>query len=106
MQNVGKHIRGLRKAKHLTLMQIAKITGIDQATLSRIENGVMVGTVASHQRIAKALGVSVASFYDSLKNTSPAMNQKKITIQVAKLNRLEKIVGDLSKCLMDLVESN
>ena len=37
------------KDKKITLIELAKITGIAQATLSRMETGRMLGTVKSHQ---------------------------------------------------------
>lgn len=60
---LGNKIRELRKTKKVTLIELSKITGIAQATLSRIETGIMTGTVESHQKIAEALGASVAELY-------------------------------------------
>ncbi|HNV86245.1 MAG TPA: XRE family transcriptional regulator [Candidatus Omnitrophota bacterium] len=60
---IGKRIREVRKAKKITLVELAANTGVAQATLSRIETGIMTGTVDSHQRIAKALGLSLAELY-------------------------------------------
>lgn len=68
MKGLGDQIRTLRKAKKLTLVEIAKTTGIDQATLSRIENGRMTGTLDSHRRIADALGVRLTDLYDKMMN--------------------------------------
>jgi mannose-6-phosphate isomerase-like protein (cupin superfamily) len=42
------------------------MTGVAQATLSRIETGVMRGTVESHQRIAEALGMSLSELYSEV----------------------------------------
>ena len=66
MKGLGERIRNLRKARHLTIVKIAKSTGIDQATLSRIENGKMTGTLDSHRRIAEALGVRLTELYESV----------------------------------------
>ena len=66
MKGLGERIRSLRKAKHLTIVEVAKSTGIDQATLSRIENGKMTGTLDSHRRIAESLGVRLTELYDSV----------------------------------------
>lgn len=64
--HIGKRIRELRKAKDVTLIELAEKTGVAQATLSRIETGVMTGTVDSHKRIADALGITVAELYQEL----------------------------------------
>ena len=66
MKGLGKRIRALRKARKLTLVEISKKTGIDQATLSRIENEKMTGTLDSHMRLAEALGVRLPELYDQV----------------------------------------
>lgn len=63
---IGKKIRELRKAKKVTLVELSQITGVAQATLSRIETGIMRGTVESHEKIARSLGLTLAEFYGSL----------------------------------------
>lgn len=63
--NIGASIKKLRKERRLTLLEIAQKTGIDTATLSRIENGKMIGTVQSHYEIAKVLGVRLSDLYDN-----------------------------------------
>lgn len=60
---IGGKIKELRKAKNLTLVELAKLSGIQIATLSRIENLKMTGTVESHISIAKALGVDLTLLY-------------------------------------------
>jgi mannose-6-phosphate isomerase-like protein (cupin superfamily) len=60
---LGQKIRSLRRQKKITLIELSKNTGIAQATLSRMETGLMVGTVSSHQQIAESLGVSVSELY-------------------------------------------
>ena len=68
MKGLGDRIHTLRKSRKLTLVEVAKKTGIDQATLSRIENGVMTGTLASHMKIAECLEISLPQLYeDTLK---------------------------------------
>lgn len=64
MKGLGERIRTLRISRRLTLTQISTKTGIDQATLSRIENGIMTGTLASHMKIADALGVTLPDLYE------------------------------------------
>ena len=60
---IGKRIEAIRKTKRLSLTDIATATGIQMATLSRIENLKMTGTLESHIKIAKALGVDVTEIY-------------------------------------------
>ena len=63
LKNLGQRIRTIRKKKNLTLIEVAKKTGIAQATLSRIETGTMMGTVESHEKIAEVLGLGLAELY-------------------------------------------
>lgn len=48
-----------RREKHLTQKQLAELSGIDQAEISRIERGQANPTTATLSAITKALGVDV-----------------------------------------------
>ena len=63
---VGSRIRELRRKKKITLIELSKMTGVAQATLSRMETGLMLGTVKSHQKIAETLGISLAQLYEGM----------------------------------------
>ena len=60
---IGKKMKLLRKEKKMTLNELSKECGVQIATLSRMENDVMTGTLESHMNICKALGVSLSNFY-------------------------------------------
>ena len=59
--NIGQKIKQLRKEKDLTLDQLAQMTGVAKATLSRIENSVVGGNLATLRKIAEALHISMDS---------------------------------------------
>lgn len=63
---LGGRIRNLRRQKKITLIELSKTTGVAQATLSRMETGLMVGTVKNHQKIAEALGISLGELYGGI----------------------------------------
>lgn len=63
---IGKRIEAIRRSKKMSLTEISKETGIQMATLSRIENQKMTGTLESHIKIAKALGVDVTEIYKDI----------------------------------------
>jgi len=65
-QNVGARLRAIRKEQKVTLVELAKSSGVDAATISRIETGRMVGTLESHLKLARALGVKVGEIYADL----------------------------------------
>lgn len=63
---LGLKIRQFRRQKKITLIELSRMTSVAQATLSRIETGLMTGTVESHERIAEALGISLAQLYEGI----------------------------------------
>lgn len=67
---IGKRIKQLRKEKNMTLEDLSKKTGVALATLSRMENNKMTGTLDSHNRICKALGASIADLYSKIEEAS------------------------------------
>jgi transcriptional regulator with XRE-family HTH domain len=63
---IGKKIRSLRKKRGMTLAQLADKSTVALATLSRIENNKMTGTLESHINIARALGVSLSELLSNV----------------------------------------
>lgn len=62
-RSVGARLRALRKAQKVTLVELAKATNVDIATISRIETGLMTGTLECHIKLANALGAKVTDLY-------------------------------------------
>ncbi len=56
----GVDIRDVRKQAGLTQVQLSEATGIDQASISRMESGKQGITLEYLKRIASALGVEPA----------------------------------------------
>jgi len=77
MKNLGQNIKSLRKQKGKTLLQVSKETGIDMATLSRIENGRMTGTIQSHMVIARSLEVHLPDLYEKAFTSDDPSDGKK-----------------------------
>ena len=63
VRSVGERLRLLRKQQKLTLTELAKASGVDVATISRIETGKMSGTLESHIRLSTALGLKLTELY-------------------------------------------
>jgi transcriptional regulator with XRE-family HTH domain len=63
---IGEILHTIRKAKRISLTELSEKSGVQMATLSRIENKKMVGTLDSHMQIAKALGIDVTDLYKGL----------------------------------------
>lgn len=77
MFNIGIRIRDIRKQKEITLIELSKMTGVAQATLSRIETGDMLGTIECHHRVANALGISLSELYDGLDDRTAKTHHSK-----------------------------
>ncbi|MBF0532227.1 MAG: cupin domain-containing protein [Candidatus Omnitrophica bacterium] len=63
---IGKRLEELRKKNHFSLSELAEKSGVQIATLSRIENMKMIGSLESHGHIAQALGVELSDLYAGL----------------------------------------
>jgi quercetin dioxygenase-like cupin family protein/DNA-binding XRE family transcriptional regulator len=63
VKHVGTRLRTIRKSQKITLVELAKSSGVDIATISRIETGKMSGTLECHIRLATALGVKLTDLY-------------------------------------------
>ncbi|MBP2655698.1 MAG: putative transcriptional regulator, family [Firmicutes bacterium] len=60
--NIAKKIIELREAKGWSQYKLYKSAGISQSNISRIEAGLIIPKGDTLQKIAKALGVSMAEF--------------------------------------------
>jgi len=74
----------------MTLLELSNKSGVALATLSRIENGKMTGTLDSHMRICEALEIKLPELYKDL-----ALTKKEIEVQTKK-NRTDVFVHDRS----------
>ena len=95
MKGLGERIRSIRKAKHLTIVDVAKGTGIDQATLSRIENGKMTGTLDSHRRIAEVLGLRLPELYDTVMRQLAEAKDKRVLQKIETFSHSSGAVAEL-----------
>jgi transcriptional regulator with XRE-family HTH domain len=71
---IGERLKKLRKEKSLSLTALAKKSGVQLASLSRIENKKMTGTLDSHMKIAMALGVPLTDLYMGLTREEPKVD--------------------------------
>ena len=61
--DLGARIRTLRLARHSTLRDLAGRAGVTESFLSQVERGVASPSIASVQRIARALDTSIAELF-------------------------------------------
>lgn len=62
-QKLGRRVRGLRRRKGLTSLQLARDCALSTGKLERIESGEVNITVFVAIRLARRLGVSLAEFF-------------------------------------------
>lgn len=77
-KRIGKRIRDIREELHLEARQLASMTGIDAASISRIEQGKHSVGIDILSKIANALGYRI----DLIKN----INMKKLSIKCGKVS--------------------
>ncbi len=71
-QIFGRHVRALRKARSLTLVELAGASGLAASTLSKVENGHISLTYDNLIRLADGLGVDLAHLVDPGGETQPS----------------------------------
>ncbi|MFH1655556.1 MAG: XRE family transcriptional regulator [Candidatus Omnitrophota bacterium] len=79
---IGNRIRQLRKERKMTLQELSDKSGVQLATLSRMENNRMTGTLESHIGIVKALGIALADLYSEI-----VVEEKNIDVRTKKVSR-------------------
>ena len=95
MEGLGDRIRVLRKERRLTLVEVARRTGIDQATLSRIETGVMTGTLNSHMKIAGVLGIPLPRLYEKVVNRGLEEKERRFREKLGSFSHSSGAVAEL-----------
>lgn len=60
---LGTRIRALRQARHLTLRDVAERAGVTESFLSQVERDVTSPSIATVQRIARALDLSIGQLF-------------------------------------------
>ena len=79
-KTIGARLRALRKSQKVTLVELAKASRVDAATISRIETGKMTGTLECHIQLATALGVKITELYAGIEE---ARTRNAVTLQPA-----------------------
>lgn len=70
---LGASLRRLRSARKLSLRNLAERTGFSASFLSQVENGQASPSIASMERIAAALGVTMGQFFQATESSPQAV---------------------------------
>jgi transcriptional regulator with XRE-family HTH domain len=87
--NIGERIKLFRSSKNLSQKEVAASIGIDQAQYSRIESGKVEPTLSSIEKIADALGITVAEFFSQEKPADVNSYDKTLVDRLKLLDELE-----------------
>jgi len=93
---IGNNIRNNRKAQGLTIQDISNMTDMDWSFLARIETGKGIPSIASIQKIAKALNIELADIFTK---------QQKNILDKAIVNIINSYSGHDKKNVLDILKS-
>ena len=66
---LGPRIKALRKARGLSLAELARATGVSEATLSRVENEQTLVSAHHLYQLARSLGADITAFFEDTSRT-------------------------------------
>jgi transcriptional regulator with XRE-family HTH domain len=98
--DLGQEIRGLRRAKGLTLVETAALAGLSHPFLSQVERGLALPSMSSLHRIALALGTTQA---DLMSGAGPAGSLRPDPVSVVRSGEgamLEGTAGGFTELLV------
>lgn len=101
-KTIGDRLRNLRKTQKITLLELAKSAGVDAATISRIETGRMTGTLESHMKLARGLGMKLTDLFQGIEQ---AQAGKTVSLQ-GRGSRSEVYVYEAGKSSMAMLTTN
>src|SRR6056297_1620061 len=73
---IGREVRDFRKARNMTVADLAQATGLSVGMLSKIENGVTSASLTTLQALSAALSVPVTAFFRRFEERREAVHVK------------------------------
>lgn len=105
---IGARLRRRRRAKRMTLRQVAEQAGLAEGFVSQLERGVHSGSVKTLQKICQVLGLTVGELFDDSWNEVPSVqrfvdargfsfgiNARKARVTPKSFDHLEVFIGVL-----------
>ena len=87
---VGQKIRQIRKAKHLTQMELASRIGVQQSDLSRMEKGEYRVSLDTLFRILQVFEMSMAEFFGEVITSDASRKEQEVLAAFNMLNEDDK----------------
>lgn len=64
--SIGQALKSIRKKRNITLQKMSDLSGIQLATLSRMENNKVLGCLKNYVCIAKSLGMKLSELFTEI----------------------------------------
>lgn len=103
IQKIGREVRGLRKARGLTLTELAEKSGLSIGYLSLVERDRATPSINALHAISRALGVTISWFFDA--NAAP-VEERGYVVRRARRRRLEFSAGIVDELLSPSLEGS
>ncbi len=100
---VGAEIRGLRKARNLTLSQLAEASGLSVGYLSMVEREQAMPSVKSLLSIAHAFGVTIGWFFEG---EAARPQERGLVVRRSRRRRIDYSAGIVDELLSPSLEGN
>ena len=101
--NIGDNIKRIRAAKSLSQKEVVTTAKLDTAQYSRIENGKTDPSVGTLERIAKALGVSLAELFASTDELKEINSHDKTLME--KVSLIEALTDEERKTIYTMLDA-
>ena len=100
---IGDNIKRIRTAKDLSQKEVVTTAKLDTAQYSRIENGKTDPSVGTLERIAKALGVSLAELFASTDELKEINSHDKTLME--KVSLIEALTDEERKTIYTMLDA-
>jgi transcriptional regulator with XRE-family HTH domain len=95
-RRIGREVRGLRKARGLTLSALAQVTGLSIGYLSLVERDRATPSIKSLHAISRALGVTISWFFEA---GSVPDEERDLVVRRSRRRRLDYSAGIVDELL-------
>jgi transcriptional regulator with XRE-family HTH domain len=68
---LGERLRAIRLLRRLTLREVAEAAGVSESFVSQLERGRSSASVATLQRLAKAVGIEISDLFADEPQSGP-----------------------------------
>jgi len=93
---IGREIRGLRKARAITLTQLAAASGLSIGYLSLLERDLSTPSIKALHAVSRALGVTISWFFEA---DEVPEEERDLVVRRARRRRLDYSAGVVDELL-------